>query len=395
MKIFAKIIVVVMCLFYGMAFPQQYRNREPMPNQASIVQEQQSSQNWIGNGGKGMSITIYAIQPVGLDLDAQISLPARIQTEFVSVFSTYSAISVLDWENLDNILVKLTDGVYDENAEVVKNIGRFTPTTHYLTGKIAKTELGYHLQINITRTADKMVAVSCTKTFELFAGLDPFRDIRLVSYELLQGMGVTLTEKGRMELTGGIVTKQQMVQADVINAVIAQQEAAMRSQSQSNAEAKAHVEELKEIQEAQRQARIRYVETLNANPKVAQLRNFIEMANQTKQSAVANYTVGNKQQSDVSAPISAKIAEVENLIGKLCALDKNDNRCGNLMRALGEYYCQQDHIGAGHELKSGCPIIDHHRSVAINQRLLREYPNFQNLPTRCPYCGVNTGKATP
>ncbi len=69
--------------------------------------------NYTGNGGMGMSLTIYVPQSTGLAKN-QSYIPALIQGEFVSNFSNYSAISILDWERLDDIYIKLVDEAYDE-----------------------------------------------------------------------------------------------------------------------------------------------------------------------------------------------------------------------------------------------------------------------------------------
>ena len=79
--------------------------------------------NWTGDGGKGTSLTIFAPQAVGLT-ETQSHLPTVIQAEFVNNFSGYSAISVLDWERLDGIYLKLFEEKFDDNAEARQDLGR-------------------------------------------------------------------------------------------------------------------------------------------------------------------------------------------------------------------------------------------------------------------------------
>jgi uncharacterized protein (TIGR02145 family) len=184
----------------------------------------QRQQNYTGSGGKGTSLTIYVPQTTGLAKD-QNYIPALVHGEIVNNFSNYSAISILDWERLDDIYVKLVSEKYDNNAEAKQDamLGRLVPTTHFLTGNITKTATGYNIKMNITATADKVAAVSYSGTFT-FAELDNLTGIRRVSLELLTKMGVELTEKARQELTGVVETNQILAQTALAKGVTAQRQ---------------------------------------------------------------------------------------------------------------------------------------------------------------------------
>jgi len=189
--------------------------------QAGWTQMQQP-QNYTGNGGKGISLTIYVPQSTGLAQD-QSYIPALVQGELVSNFSKYSAISILDWERLDDIYVKLVNEAYDDNAEAKQDVvlGRLAPTSHFLTGNITKTATGYNLKINITKTADKMTVATYSGTFS-FAELDNLTGVRRASLELLQNVGVTLTEKATLELTGTAEASQISAQTALAKGITAQ-----------------------------------------------------------------------------------------------------------------------------------------------------------------------------
>jgi len=179
-------------------------------------------QNYTGNGGKGISLTIFVPQSTGLASD-QSYIPALVQGEFVSNFSNYSAISILDWERLDDIYVKLVNEAYDDKAAAKQDVvlGRLAPTSHFLTGNITKTKTGYNIKMNITATADKMTAATYSGTFS-FAELDDLTGIRRASLELLQKVGVTLTEKARLELAGAAEANQISAQTALAKGVTAQ-----------------------------------------------------------------------------------------------------------------------------------------------------------------------------
>jgi len=184
----------------------------------------QAAQNWTGAGGKGIGITILAPQATGLAEDHSY-IPALVQGEFVNNFSTYSAISVLDWEQRDALLVRLISGSYSDSvsAEAAREIGNAIPTTHFMQGNIAKTSTGYNLQMNIIKTADKTTAASFSKQFT-FVELDNLTGIRQASLELLQKMGVTLTAKAQEELAGAAAENHVTAQTALARGVTAQRQ---------------------------------------------------------------------------------------------------------------------------------------------------------------------------
>jgi hypothetical protein len=82
-----------------------------------------------------------------------------------------------------------------------QDLGRLPPTDYIMGGNITKTATGYNLQMSITKTADKMTAVSYSGTCT-FAELDNLSGIRRASLDLLEKMGVTPTEGAKTELAG-------------------------------------------------------------------------------------------------------------------------------------------------------------------------------------------------
>jgi hypothetical protein len=155
---------------------------------------------YTGNGGKGVSLAILAPKATGLE-ESQGYIPTLVQGEFVSNFSGYSAISVMDRENMDNVYAELLSGYYDDDDETGHDLGHLTATDYIMNGSITKTTTGYALQMKITKTADKMTMASYSGTCT-FEELDNLTGVRRASLDMLQKMGVTLTERARMELAG-------------------------------------------------------------------------------------------------------------------------------------------------------------------------------------------------
>jgi len=171
-----------------------------------------------GDGGKGKSIAILAPKSSGLAAN-QNYLPALVQGEFVSNFSGYSAISVLDRQKLDEVYAEQLSGYYNDNAGL--DLGHLQETDYVQTGSITRTATGYALQIQIIKTADKMTAASYSGTCT-FAELDNLTGVRRASLELLQKMGVTFTERAKMELSGAAADNQINAQTALAQGITAQ-----------------------------------------------------------------------------------------------------------------------------------------------------------------------------
>jgi hypothetical protein len=174
-----------------------------------------------GDGGKGLSIAILAPQAKGI-AGTPDYLPALVQGEFVSNFSGYSAISVLDRQRLDDQYKELLSGYYDDKAEAGADLGHLSPTTHIMGGSITRTATGYALQMQITKTADKTTAASYSGTCT-FAELDNLSGVRRASLALLEKMDVTPTERTRMELAEAAASREIGAQTALAQGITAQQ----------------------------------------------------------------------------------------------------------------------------------------------------------------------------
>jgi hypothetical protein len=128
----------------------------------------------------------------------------------------------LDRENLDEQYGELLSGYYDDDAEAGMDLGHLPPTEYIMGGKITKTAAGYALQIRITKTADKMTAASYSGTCT-FAELDNLSGIRRASLDLLQKIGVELTDRAKTELAGAAAENRVNAQTALAQGITAQQ----------------------------------------------------------------------------------------------------------------------------------------------------------------------------
>ena len=173
-----------------------------------------------GNGGRGISLAILAPEAQGL-AGTQNYIPALVQGEFVSNFTGYSAISVLDRANLDKQYAEILSGYYDDDSEAGKDLGHLVPTEYIMGGSIIKTASGYALQMRVTKTSDKttLCSYSGTCTFE---ELDNLTGVRRTSLDLLGKMGVQLTARAQDELSGAAAAREVQGQTALAQGITAQ-----------------------------------------------------------------------------------------------------------------------------------------------------------------------------
>jgi TolB-like protein len=200
MRIMSRFIslFLILSLLSCNSMPQTAKAPQAQAPQATPQSSQAEPFYWTGDGGKGKSIAILSPKVSGL-AESQSYLPDLVQGEFVSNFSSFSAISVLDRANLDEQYSELLSGYYDDNSAAGMDLGHLTPTDYIMGGTITKTSTGYALQIRVTKTADKMTTAlySGTCTFD---ELDNLTGIRKASLDLLQKLGVENTASARTEL---------------------------------------------------------------------------------------------------------------------------------------------------------------------------------------------------
>jgi hypothetical protein len=180
--------------------------------------EQTSTAYFEGDGGNGKTITILPLNGKGIPAEQDYLLDL-IQQEFADNFRNYSKIAVSDRSNWENIYAELYSGYYDDDSKEL-DLGHLQPTDYFMNGSITKTNSGYALQIQISKTSDKMMAASysgiCT-----FDELDNFIGIRRASSNLLGQLGVRLTEAGKQKLGSAADVKTVKAQTALAKASVA------------------------------------------------------------------------------------------------------------------------------------------------------------------------------
>ena len=138
--------------------------------------------------------------------EAGANLPMLLQSTFITGFKKYSALSVLDRETLNRLLVETLDPVYEDNLDIVR-LGHITQTDYIMTVNIIKTSAGYVVSVHIANIQDGTINASYTETYTLEA-LENLTGVHKATATLLPALGVVLTDRATRELTGPATTRQ-------------------------------------------------------------------------------------------------------------------------------------------------------------------------------------------
>ncbi|MDR1129034.1 MAG: DUF1566 domain-containing protein [Treponema sp.] len=173
--------------------------QEPAPQAAP---EPKQSPLFEGEGGRDIRLAVGL--PEGKNLAAAETWLAEFtQGNLIGDFQKYSAMTVIDRQNLDKIIAEqqlAETGFYSE--ENYAQIGNLTNAQYILSGTILKMpDKKFSVQLGVADTETGVRKASFTKTCTE-EDLKQAVVLRDASFDLLTQMGVSLTEEGKKALYG-------------------------------------------------------------------------------------------------------------------------------------------------------------------------------------------------
>jgi len=157
---------------------------------------------YTGDGGKNIRLAILAPQVQG---EAPGYLPLYIQGLLNNNFSKYSAINLIDRQNLDKIIAEqnlASNGRFSDSDFI--SIGNLTNAQYFLFGTIQKLSGDmYSLQLSITDSSTGIRRANFMKNGSLSQLEGRGTLINEATAELLSQLGVNLTETGLQTLLAG------------------------------------------------------------------------------------------------------------------------------------------------------------------------------------------------
>jgi hypothetical protein len=185
-------------------FPGGKKDAELSPAE-SVVRKQSSQENALryfeGDGGKGLTLAVLVPTGKGLAASEQYLLPL-VQGSMTGDFNKYSAITIIDRQNLEKILneqVQSASGIYTEEDYI--HIGKLTNARHILTGSITKISSGsLIIEFSISNAESGVREVSYPPKTVSPLALENLSAIKEVSADILEQLGVKLTDIGKQTL---------------------------------------------------------------------------------------------------------------------------------------------------------------------------------------------------
>ena len=153
-----------------------------------------------GTGGAGIRIAV--LQPSGSGLSQQEQWLLRlVQSTLTGDFNKFSAMTVIDRQNLDKIMGIQNESLLGNFSEAdFISIGKLTNARYITAGTVTKTSGGFILELAVSDAQTGVRTASFTPKNCSLDELQSTSIIRQASEELLAQMGVKLTAVGKQSL---------------------------------------------------------------------------------------------------------------------------------------------------------------------------------------------------
>jgi TolB-like protein len=169
----------------------------------------QSNYYYEGSGGSGIRIAV--LQPSNNNLSEQEQWLLRlVQSTLTADFNKYTAMTVIDRQNLDTIMGEQKaslSGNYSE-ADYI-SIGKLTNAKYILAGNLTKTGNGFILELSVSDTETGVRKASFAPKNCSLDELQSTAIIKQAEEELLGQMSITLSAAGKQALKESVSTAPQ------------------------------------------------------------------------------------------------------------------------------------------------------------------------------------------
>jgi tetratricopeptide (TPR) repeat protein/TolB-like protein len=155
---------------------------------------------WNGDGGKGIKLAVLEPTGKGLSVNEQWIL-SMIQSSMTGDFQKYSAMTIVDRQNLEKILGEQRQslsGNYSEQDYI--SIGKLTNARYILAGSITKTASTFMLEFAVTDAESGERKASYPPKAVSPLALENLSAIKEATTDLLRQLGVQLTNAGLQSL---------------------------------------------------------------------------------------------------------------------------------------------------------------------------------------------------
>ncbi|MCL2186257.1 MAG: hypothetical protein FWB86_10450 [Treponema sp.] len=182
---------------------------------------QNSSAYFTGDGGGGKRITVMPFRGVGLSNEQQY-LSSLVQGVLVQNINKYSAFSVLDRVSLEKVMAETESDIYAENPNIIQ-FANNTQADYIITGRIIKTPVNFTLEITVTNTHQNINEAFYSGNITI-ENLENFTGINLASLDLLDKLGIKLSDLSKRELSAAGSQRDVQSQIALAQGITAQRQ---------------------------------------------------------------------------------------------------------------------------------------------------------------------------
>jgi len=159
------------------------------------------AQYFTGDGGKGIRLAVLEPSGKGLSKGSDDWMPSLIQSSITGYFQKYSAMTIVDRQNIEKILAEQNQsmsGNYSDKDYI--SIGKLINARFILTGSVLKTPTAYMLELAVTDAESGLRKASYPPKPVSPAAIENLSAMKDASVDLLGQLGVNLTASALQEL---------------------------------------------------------------------------------------------------------------------------------------------------------------------------------------------------
>jgi TolB-like protein len=207
----------------GLGWAAESKKKESQTKSSAKTSETSGSY-WTGDGGKNLKLAVLEPTGKGLSPSEQWML-SLVQGSITGDLNKYSAMTVIDRQNLEKILAQQTEslsGNYSDDDFI--SIGKLTNARYILAGSISKTATSYMLELSVSDVQTGERKASYPPKSVSPAALENLSAVKEASADILAQLGVKLTDAGIKELKQPVAVIQVQAQTALARGITAQKQ---------------------------------------------------------------------------------------------------------------------------------------------------------------------------
>jgi TolB-like protein len=201
----------------------QQISREEIPTQQRAAAS--ASPFWTGNGGRGMTLAVLEPEGNGLTEDEMRWVTSIIQSSITGDFNRFSAMTIVDRQNLEKIIdeqaISLSGHFSDDDFI---SIGQLTNVRYILAGAITRAGNVFMLELAVTDLQTGVRKASYPPTPVSLQSLENLSAVKTATAELLGQLDVSLTGRGRQELSRVVDASTMQAEIALARGITAQRQ---------------------------------------------------------------------------------------------------------------------------------------------------------------------------